>query len=233
MAESRLTPPSAIVFDVGGTLLETVGSPHHQALRAFPETSMIDADSFARAVGVVAFEWREAGGHPAEEDLAETWAGHYARALARVGYVGDARAMGERIEANFLTSGWRVFDDSEPVLAALTRRNIPLAVISNWPPSLEASLIKCGLRQYFNAVIVSGNVGYAKPHPAIFQLAVERLGVPAAQSWYVGDSISHDVQGARSAGFHPILLDRRARHPDHPDRIETLSALLALLDGAD
>lgn len=192
---------------------------------------MIDADSFARAVDLVASEWREAGGHPAEEDLAETWAGHYALALARLGYDGDARTMGERIEANFLTSGWRVFDDSEPVLEALTQRRIPLAVISNWPPSLEATLIKCGLRRYFSAVVVSGEVGYAKPHPEIFRLAVERLGIPAAQSWYVGDSISHDVRGARSAGFtqYCSIGARGIRTIQAESR--PLGALLALLDG--
>lgn len=67
MVETRLTRPAAIVFGVGGTLLETVGSPHHRALSASPETAMIDADTFARAVDLVASECREAGGHPAGE----------------------------------------------------------------------------------------------------------------------------------------------------------------------
>ncbi len=230
--DTLTTAPAAIVFDVGGTLLETVGSPHQVALSASEATAALDADAFASHVVDVVAEWWRAGGDPAHEDLAATWSEHYAQALRRVGYAGDARAAGARIEAVFLTIGWQVFADSAPTLAALTRRGIPLGVISNWPPSLEATLARCGLLAYFNVVVVSGHVGYAKPNPAIFHAAVEQLAVPAHRIWYVGDSVSHDVAGARGAGLRPILLDRRGRYPDHPDRIETLAALPDALDRA-
>jgi putative hydrolase of the HAD superfamily len=232
VADTWITPPAAIVFDVGGTLLETVGSPHQVALSAIEATAELDADAFASHVEQVVEEWWQAGGDPAHEDLAATWSEHYARALQRVGYTGDAHAVGARIEAGFLTTGWQVFADSAPTLEALVRRGIRLGVISNWPPTLEATLAGCGILKYFDVVVVSGHVGYAKPNPAIFRAAVEQLAVPAHHIWFVGDSVSHDVAGARGAGLRPILLDRRGRYPDHPDRIETLTVLPDALDRA-
>jgi putative hydrolase of the HAD superfamily len=66
-------------------------------------------------------------------------------------------------------------------------------------------------------VIDSGVVGAAKPDPAIFHAALAHAGVAPTATVHVGDMVSADVVGARSAGIVPIHLDphRRCRASDH------------------
>ena len=56
-------------------------------------------------------------------------------------------------------------------------------------------------------MIDSGAVGVSKPDPRIFQIALDAIGVAAADSWYVGDMPGIDVVGARAAGLWPIVMD--------------------------
>jgi len=58
------------------------------------------------------------------------------------------------------------------------------------------------------AALSSSEHGYLKPHPSIFESALKLLGVAAAESVMVGDSLSHDIEGARSAGMRGILVQR-------------------------
>jgi HAD superfamily hydrolase (TIGR01549 family) len=93
-------------------------------------------------------------------------------------------------------------------LARLRARGLALAVVANWDYSLHAHLRKHGLRGWFDAVIVSGELGVRKPDPAPFRAALEHLGVPADRAVHVGDHAPHDEVGARNAGmrFEPAPL---------------------------
>jgi putative hydrolase of the HAD superfamily len=68
-----------------------------------------------------------------------------------------------------------------------------------------------------SAVIDSVAVGSAKPDPTIFEAALQRIGVRAAETVHVGDAASTDVAGAQAAGITPIHVDphRRCRSRDH------------------
>jgi HAD superfamily hydrolase (TIGR01549 family) len=99
--------------------------------------------------------------------------------------------------------------DCLPVLEAL-KRNRKLAVITNFdhPPYIELALQKHGLKTYFSEVIISSMVGFNKPDPEIFQLALRKTGLKASEVWHVGDSVEDDVQGAQSAGIKPVFIQR-------------------------
>ena len=58
-----------------------------------------------------------------------------------------------------------------------------------------------------DCVIDSGAVGVSKPDPRIFQIALDAIGIEAADAWYVGDMPAIDVVGARAAGLWPIVMD--------------------------
>jgi putative hydrolase of the HAD superfamily len=73
---------------------------------------------------------------------------------------------------------------------------LALAVVSNWDETLPERIGHFGVE----VVVSSAEVGVAKPDPALFRLALERLGVPAARALHVGDS-PEDEQGARAAGM--------------------------------
>ena len=70
-----------------------------------------------------------------------------------------------------------------------------------------------GLTGLFEVVTLSVDVGRAKPHPLIFELTLETLGLTADEVIYVGDSYEHDYQGARSAGIDCYLIGKHARVP--------------------
>ena len=79
-------------------------------------------------------------------------------------------------------------------------RHVRLAVIANWDRSLHEQLARLGLAPFFAAVVTSAEAGVPKPDPAIFLLALQRLGVEPARALHVGDEPA-DEEGARAAGM--------------------------------
>jgi HAD superfamily hydrolase (TIGR01509 family) len=219
----------AILFDVGGTLLDIVRDPHMTAVEAVAPLGDLSAAEFAAAIREVVGEWRAAGGLPELEDLPETWVGHNRRALTLTGFTGDIAAAAQIMEDVFLSEGLEVYPDVVVALQMLTGWGYKMGVVSNWPATLESTLQEVGLRKYFSSIVASGTVGYAKPHPSIFRIAMDRLGVDPHHALYVGDSVEHDVGGAQAAGMNVVLLDRVGRHEAHQPSISSLMQLLELL----
>lgn len=123
----------------------------------------------------------------------------------------DRRAAVITVEFPKRQWDWKLYPEVPETLAALCRRGLPLAVVSNWDPGLTHVLERRGLRGAFTVVIASADVGVAKPDPRIFQQAVQGLGVAPGEALHVGDLYDYDVVGARAAGLVPVLVDRRGR----------------------
>jgi putative hydrolase of the HAD superfamily len=103
-----------------------------------------------------------------------------------------------------------VFQPLAGAAAALLRvRNagLALACISNWDVSLGPQLERSGLHGLFAEVVSSAEAGAAKPDPAVFAIALERLGVTAERALHIGDGDT-DREGAAAAGlaFEPVPL---------------------------
>jgi len=83
------------------------------------------------------------------------------------------------------------------------REQHSLALLSNYPDgnAIRASLEENGLTEFFDAVVVSGDVGYVKPHRAMFRKVLSELGVKAREAIHVGDNWLADVQGAKANGL--------------------------------
>jgi putative hydrolase of the HAD superfamily len=92
-------------------------------------------------------------------------------------------------------------------VGSLADRGLALAVVANWDYNLHDQLRRYGLDGYFAAVVVSAELGTAKPDPLPFAAALERIGVPAERAVHVGDH-PNDEQGAAAAGlaFRPAPL---------------------------
>ncbi|HLP77685.1 MAG TPA: HAD-IA family hydrolase [Candidatus Paceibacterota bacterium] len=106
---------------------------------------------------------------------------------------------------------WRVFDDVLPTLDYFASKRMPMIVMSNWDERLRQLLGRLGLGRYFDDLIISCEVGFAKPSPVIFRQAANRLGLAPDEILHVGDSLEMDYHGAKSAGFGAIHLDRYTR----------------------
>ena len=122
---------------------------------------------------------------------------------------------------------WSVVMPETPgYLASLHEQGYFLGVISNSVGTVEEQLRREGLRDYFQAVFDSAIVGVEKPHPEIFQLALERAKVAANEAVFVGDTHATDIGGAQLAGLHGVLIDRVDAYPQAEcPRIKTLPEL--------
>jgi putative hydrolase of the HAD superfamily len=91
----------------------------------------------------------------------------------------------------------------------LLRGRAKLGLVTNGPSWTQRTKIDIlGLEQAMDVLIVSGEVGVAKPDPAIFRLALDRLGVAPEHALYIGDSVENDLGGAEAAGIACVWVNR-------------------------
>jgi putative hydrolase of the HAD superfamily len=115
----------------------------------------------------------------------------------------------EERRAAAVRRAWRLFDDALPCLRALRALGLRLAAVTNAAGDHQrAKLGALGLESAFDAVLISGELGVAKPQRAIFRRACRALGVRPAQAVHVGDRLDTDAQGAQDAGLHGVWLNR-------------------------
>jgi len=108
---------------------------------------------------------------------------------------------------------------THPLLEALRERGLRLGLVSNaFDPGwlLHRDLEQMGLAQRLDFSVFSSEVGTRKPHPAIFQRALEALGVEAGRTLFVGDRLYEDVRGAGELGMTTVqaLWYRADEHPE-------------------
>lgn len=92
------------------------------------------------------------------------------------------------------------------------RKRYRLGILSNGPYRNQIVKIQAlGLEEYFDMVLVSGEIGIHKPDVRIFQTAAERLGLKCEECAMIGDTFSTDISGAIKAGMKPVWFssDRR------------------------
>lgn len=173
---------------------------------------------------VEALLWPERGEKPS----------YFAVTLRQLGVDGDRAApiLEALRRSNEQDCLWRVVEPDTPtVLEALRLRGIKLGVVSNSDGRIETDLVRRGLGGHFETVVDSHVVGIEKPDPAIFRIALERVGATAGEALFVGDVFAIDILGARRAGMEAVLLDPLACYPGNPDcrRVLRLGELVELV----
>jgi putative hydrolase of the HAD superfamily len=121
------------------------------------------------------------------------------------------------------------FDETLEVLGALRAAGYRLAVVSNWDVSLREVLDRTGMTGFFDAIVISAELGAAKPDPRPFTTALAALGVDAANAVHVGDTHAEDVLGARAAGVTPLLVVRDGAAAPDDATLVTISDLRGVL----
>ena len=126
-----------------------------------------------------------------------------------------------------------LYDDVTPALRELAAYGVKVGLISNSHRCLASFQEHFELHGLVAAAVSSSDHGYLKPHPSIFESTLRRLGVSAADSVMVGDSVPHDIEGARRVGMRAVLVQRMPQPwlevpPDVPV-IRNLSELPPLL----
>lgn len=127
---------------------------------------------------------------------------------------------------------FEMYDDVTDVLTALQARGLKLGLISNSHRCLTSFQTHFEIEGLMSVTVSSADFGVMKPDPRIFHEALGRIDVPASRAVMVGDSLAHDVIGARLAGMRGVLLDRGARvHTEDPELtvIRSLTELPSVL----
>lgn len=121
------------------------------------------------------------------------------------------------------------------VLRELRARGVRVGVVTNgWVEAQTACLERTGLLPLVDDVVISKSVGLSKPDPAIYTLALARLGVNAAKVWFVGDSPRNDVWGPQQVGLKAAYLPTgHGLKRETPDAVlRDLRDVLTLMDNA-
>jgi HAD superfamily hydrolase (TIGR01549 family) len=135
--------------------------------------------------------------------------------------------------ATEIEQGWEVhenfdlYEDALPVLDELRAAGLRIGLVSNGIRDLTEFVAHHRLD--VDAIVDSRSHGRVKPHPTIFQAALDLLGVAPAEAVMVGDSLEEDIEGARALGMGAVLVDREDRHPDVDARLADLYGLPAAL----
>jgi len=111
---------------------------------------------------------------------------------------------------------------AHPVLRDLRAQGVRVGVVTNGWGDLQPTCVEvCGLSGLIDDLVISKVVGLGKPDPAIYRLALDRLGVRADQAWFVGDSPRNDIAGPQAVGLRAAWLPTT-----HPLRGEVPDATL-------
>lgn len=151
----------------------------------------------------------------------------------------------EALDAHYAVTqkNWQLEDDTIDCLNWLWQRGIRMGIVSNAGDHQDvAQLIdRFEIRLYFDFILTSAVCGYRKPHPRIFELAMEHFNVPPMEVAMVGDMLDADVQGANDVGIYSIWINRRVPQPKNKEEdgelaiqpqavISSLSALPPLIE---
>jgi putative hydrolase of the HAD superfamily len=205
----------AIITDFGGVLT----SPLFDSFAAFQDSSGISLEALGKAMGAI---WERDGAHPLFElETGRMTEGAFLQSLsdeltAQLGRPVEMRGFGE--------SYFEHLYPNEPLIAymrELRERGYKLAICTNnvreWEPLWRAKL---PVDEIFDVVVDSAFVGTRKPDPRIYEITLERLGVPAGAALFL-DDVELNCDAARRLGINAIWFR------SNEQAIEELKAALA------
>jgi putative hydrolase of the HAD superfamily len=192
-----------IFFDVGNTLLFPDRDHILAPLARRGHTPDLEQWHAIERTTKKRFDEAVQQGDPADFNF---WSMFYERLLAELG-VKDTDVRAALVESTRQSSNWCVIRPGTRELLQRLGKRYPLAVISNADGKIEEVLKRCEIADCFATITDSGLVGYEKPHPVIFQEALQAMGAKPEESLYVGDVYSVDYLGATRAGMQGMLLD--------------------------
>ena len=212
----------AVFFDLDGTLYDRDAAIRRMAeeqFEVFREDLRVEHSVFMDQLLAL-----DAHGHNRTPRL------HHALAET-LGFSAD---LADRLEHWFRSRYFHhcsVSPDAVTTLKALREQGKKLGIITNGPTQWQSGKIECmGIAPLFDAILISETEGVQKPDPRIFAFALDRCGVSAGESIFVGDHPEADIAGAKAAGLRPIW--KRMPYwtvPNDVVHIDRLSELLALV----
>ena len=214
--------PKSIFFDVGNTLLfpsrRRILAPLHarnvvpteEHLQALEQRTKKEFDAMMQ------------GKLHADHSF---WFIFYSHLLDDLG-IDDENLRNALVEATRISANWDVIKPGTCEALQKIARCYRIGVISNADGKIAGILQHCGIYGCFMSITDSGIVGKEKPHPAIFEAAMQALNALPEESLYVGDVYSVDYLGATRAGMQALLFDVAGAYRESGlPRVESLEQL--------
>jgi putative hydrolase of the HAD superfamily len=167
---------------------------------------------------------------------------HFDRLLDTLGCNRDPKIVAAGIVAYHDTKLAYIKPDPDviPTLIALRDKDCKLGIVSNGRSVKQwEKIIRLGLHHFFHTVVISEDVGFEKPDPKIFEVALKELRIRPEEAIYTGDSPEIDMLGANKAGLVSVRLIKQAHKEPTLNRdmqpklkIRKISELLTILGPA-
>ncbi|MBV8392346.1 MAG: HAD family hydrolase [Alphaproteobacteria bacterium] len=212
------TLPRAVLFDLDDTLIRAYAQPEEAWTRLLHIFSAhLDAHDPASIERVRLAIMEESRAFWSDRAEAAKWrlnvpgARRIAvrRALERLGR-GDAE-LADRISDSFTEmcrQEYRLYPDAHATVDALRAAGVKLALITNGAGEPQrAKIERFELAHRFDHIQIEGEFGQGKPEPEVYRHALEKLGVPAAEAWMVGDNYEWEVVAPQKLGVAGIWYD--------------------------
>ncbi len=203
----------AVFFDAGNTLFynyPSVGSIYARTASDYGYHA--DGEALDRAFKAAWGPWSSSHAFPVGRTQAQErlwWYGLVKTVMQPGGLFPDFDLFFDDVYHRFTqASVWRLYPEVVKVLTYCRKRGTILGIISNWDSRLLEVCQALDLTGYFDFIIASAQAGVSKPHPHIFQLALQKAGVPAGRALHIGDSLHDDIEGARRVGLDTLWIDR-------------------------
>lgn len=215
-----MNPVRAIAFDLFNTLItvapQTLEDANARLMNSLSDSDFkIEEEAFENAHRAAAIRHIQESREHGRETHNSLW---ISAALEEQGYrvPPEDRRISLAVDAYFsaFLDHSRLIPRTKEMLVKL-QSSFPLGLLSNFThgPAARKLISHLGLDAFFGVVIISGELGYRKPHPIPFMELIERLGVPSHEIVYVGDDPEPDIIGAMRAGLQPVwstyVRDRR------------------------
>ncbi|SDJ49625.1 HAD family hydrolase [Natronorubrum texcoconense] len=204
-ADGSSTAWDAVFWDIGGVILEleSVQAAH----AAFVEELVEDHD-LEPSVEEAVDTWRTAvGTHFREREGTEFQSAREAYAVGVEALVGENLPR-ERWEPDFerhVESSIEPIPGAVETIEELSRRDIHVGVVSDVDDDAGKEMLeRFGVREQFDSITTSEEVGRTKPDPAMFETALAKAGAAPERSLMIGDRYDHDVKGADEMGIHGV-----------------------------
>ncbi len=126
-------------------------------------------------------------------------------------------------------AAWSAFEDAGAALERVQSLGLPVGILTNGDQAAQEEKVRrTGLAAHRVPVYASSSLPAAKPDVRAFHTACARLGVDPRGVVMVGDSLRHDVEGARAAGMAGVLIDRTGRY--RADEVQGVDRIRSLAD---
>jgi 2-haloacid dehalogenase len=192
-----MTSPHALIFDFGGVLVDW--NPHY-LYRQFFDNDDGAVARFLQEIGFYQWNLQMDAGRPFDATVAELGAQFPQHAhLIRAYHERWPETLGGPIQP------------SVDILRALKAAGYPLYGLTNWSSEkFKLARPNFGFFDWFDTIVVSGDVALIKPDPRIFELCLQRISRVAGECAYIDDSASN-VTAAQALGFSAIHFESPAR----------------------